>query len=150
MKPVWAAFPRIPWGSIGWRMGPGEQYWNQWIRWYKSLPQEDCLAYKEANTEPEEWLGFYAFIEEDKTPPWQQERERRINQAALPPTADERIIEEKYRIQWLITHHMKQIDFIFEETDEYKNCIIFADPTGSKWCLYLLKPFGGRLERLPA
>lgn len=150
MQPVWKVFPRIPWGSVGWRMGSGEEYWNQWISWYKSLSQEDRLSYKATYSEPKEWLGFYAYIEEGESPPWQLERERLINQAALPPAPDEKVIEEKYRVQWLITRHMKQVDFIFEETDTYKDRAIFVDPTGSRWCLYLLKPFGGRLERLSA
>lgn len=52
-KPVWVAFPKIPWGSIGWRMGPGEDYWHAWIAWFKAQSAEVRSSYKETWPEPE-------------------------------------------------------------------------------------------------
>lgn len=37
LSPVWITFPKIPWGSIGWRMGPGEDYWHSWAKCSRPL-----------------------------------------------------------------------------------------------------------------
>lgn len=35
MVPPWVKYPNLPLGSIGWRMGVGEDYWYKFIGWYK-------------------------------------------------------------------------------------------------------------------
>lgn len=60
MKPPWVEFPLIPRGSVGWRMGIGEQYWIKFDRWWKSLRPEKREDYARENPEPEGWDGFYS------------------------------------------------------------------------------------------
>ena len=41
MAPLWLKYPSIPEGSIGWRMGYGESYAEQFYQWfYKLTPEE--------------------------------------------------------------------------------------------------------------
>ncbi|SFQ34428.1 hypothetical protein SAMN03159339_6871 [Variovorax sp. 770b2] len=55
LSPVWITFPKIPWGSIGWRMGPGEDYWHSWAKWFKAASLQDRERYKTQWPEPEGW-----------------------------------------------------------------------------------------------
>ena len=63
LTPVWVTFPDIPWRSIGWRMGYGEEYWYLWKAWYTALPAQARTKYQETWPEPDAWRGFYAGIE---------------------------------------------------------------------------------------
>jgi hypothetical protein len=47
MLPPWVAFPMIPRGSIGWRMGPGEDYISDFYKWYLNLNDDERKKYKE-------------------------------------------------------------------------------------------------------
>ncbi|HEX4303119.1 MAG TPA: hypothetical protein VHZ78_10020 [Rhizomicrobium sp.] len=60
MKPPWIAHPEIEFMSIGWRMGPGEAYWDKFDAWYKALTPDRRDKYERENPEPESWVGFYA------------------------------------------------------------------------------------------
>lgn len=63
--PPWRAFPEIGLGSIGWRMGDGEDYWHIFHDWYADLTAERKAAYKAKYPEPAQvahglpWTGFY-------------------------------------------------------------------------------------------
>jgi hypothetical protein len=59
MKPPWLQFPEIKLGSLGWRMGDGEDYWYSWQDWYVSLSEEARSSYREKFPEPPSWEGFY-------------------------------------------------------------------------------------------
>jgi hypothetical protein len=72
LEPVWVAFPHIPWGSIGWRMGAGEHYWYTWMPWYRGLSLEERGQYKVVWPEPEGWTDFYRFVETGRKPKWAQ------------------------------------------------------------------------------
>lgn len=87
MQPVWIAFSRIPLGSIGWRMGAGEDYWHAWIPWIRSLPEAERDAYKFRWPEPDGWRDFYSFIETGKLPGWFLERQQKIAGAVTPPNS---------------------------------------------------------------
>ena len=63
MEPPWSAFPRIPFGSIGWRMGPGEDYWVAFSRYYERKTPEHRKRYAAENPEPSGWEGFYAVMD---------------------------------------------------------------------------------------
>ena len=59
LEPPWVVFDYPP-GSLGWRMGLGENYYNAWIKWWDNLwPQERRDAYAAKYPEPEQWSGFY-------------------------------------------------------------------------------------------
>jgi hypothetical protein len=59
MEPPWIAFPDIPSGSIGWRMGGGESFLMIWDRWYRKLSKDIRLQYQANHPEPTDWEGFY-------------------------------------------------------------------------------------------
>jgi hypothetical protein len=59
--PIWKMFP-YPWGSMGYRMGPGETYWNKWEGWYQSLSAAEQEQYRVENPEPDSWQHFYEMI----------------------------------------------------------------------------------------
>jgi hypothetical protein len=70
IEPPWIAFPNIPSGSIGWRMGDGETFLMTWDRWYRMISKEDRIKYQGNHPEPDSWIGFY------------KSREDRINRPA--------------------------------------------------------------------
>ena len=61
----WIAFPSIPMGSIGWRMGHGEDYWHIFDAWFRQLAPADRERVKLKYPEPKivwngiPWTGFY-------------------------------------------------------------------------------------------
>jgi len=67
MDPPWRRYPDIPAGSIGWRMGPGEDYYFEFYRWFSGLSNAEKAAYSEANQPPSGWQDLYKIIIED---PW--------------------------------------------------------------------------------
>jgi hypothetical protein len=59
MMPPWKKYPEIPPGSIGWRMGYGEDYWDEFDAWFTRLNAAQRQRYAEENAEPSGWEGFY-------------------------------------------------------------------------------------------
>lgn len=63
MAPPWVAFPNIDsFPSIGWRMGPGEDYLDAFSDWLTSLTQSEITEYQRQHPEPEKFRGVYTFI----------------------------------------------------------------------------------------
>jgi len=60
MDPPWLKFPKFPLGSIGWRMGAGEDYWYEWQDWYMAQSDEVRSSFRNRFAEPSGWEGFYA------------------------------------------------------------------------------------------
>ena len=60
--PPWRAFPDIGRHSIGWRMGPGEDYWMAFHGWLRELAPDEIARYVIKYPESGEWSGFYATI----------------------------------------------------------------------------------------
>ncbi len=58
-QPPWKAFPEYDRYSMGWRMGPGEDYWDAFHSWIRSLNKQDVDAFVASHPEPENWSGFY-------------------------------------------------------------------------------------------
>ncbi|WP_432664407.1 NADAR family protein [Wukongibacter baidiensis] len=65
MPPLWLMYPSITRYSIGWRMGYGEGYANEYFRWYSSLSTEEKQKYQQMFPEPKGWLGWYKDTDED-------------------------------------------------------------------------------------
>lgn len=141
-RPVWVTFPKIPWGSIGWRMGAGEDYWHAWVSWFKAQPVEARESYKEAWPEPEGWKSFYAFIETGAVPPWVSEQQCLVAEAAIPPTPEESVITGYHRMLWLIRHHFKRVRIDTLREDE-SLAEIHVAPDGSEWRLSASATRGG-------
>ena len=59
MEPPWLWFPDIPLGSVGWRMGAGEDYWYQWQDWYVAQSADLQGTVRACFAEPPGWEGFY-------------------------------------------------------------------------------------------
>jgi hypothetical protein len=49
----------IPRGSIGWRMGVGEQYLDDFRAWWSRTPRTIRLALRADHPEPDDWSGFW-------------------------------------------------------------------------------------------
>lgn len=59
LPPPWIAFPEIERYSIGWRMGYGEDYMDQWSTWFQGLTKEEQDAYQKLFPEPATWKGYW-------------------------------------------------------------------------------------------
>lgn len=54
--PPWQAFPKYPWGSINWREGDGEFWWeNVWQAFWKGLSKTEKQDYLDRQNSPREW-----------------------------------------------------------------------------------------------
>ncbi|WP_147336790.1 hypothetical protein [Pseudomonas abyssi] len=147
MNPLWNEFPRIPWGSAGWRMGFGETYLKQWNDWYINLSSCEKEKYESKYPEPPEWEGFYNYVKKGEKPPKILREEKLMAEAAVPPLPEEMVISEKYRVMWCMQRYMKNEYWPHEETEEYFNKLLFVEPNGFRWFFYSLKSGGFRFER---
>ena len=59
MVPPWIKYPNLPKGSMGWRMGQGEMYLDDFIKWYHSNTRQKRAEIMNTYKEPEDWQGFY-------------------------------------------------------------------------------------------
>ena len=59
MSPPWIQYPDMPRMSIGWRMGYGEDFLDNWLPWYNGLSERSKRKYRAKFPEPEEWKGYY-------------------------------------------------------------------------------------------
>ena len=59
MMPPWQKHPEIPPGSIGWRMGYGEDYRMSFDDWFKRQAEAEKRNYELTHPEPKGWEGFY-------------------------------------------------------------------------------------------
>jgi hypothetical protein len=142
MQPVWIAFPKIPWGSLGWRMGPGEDYWHSWVPWFKGLQQSERETYKIHWPEPEGWRDFYSFIETGSLPQWVREQQQKVTESAIPPQPGEVVIQGYHRVLWLIRHHFKRVR-VDRTLDDESIAEIHEAPDGSLWRLSAHATRGG-------
>ncbi|GHC46038.1 hypothetical protein GCM10007315_04580 [Gemmobacter tilapiae] len=62
MLPPWQYRPDIPRASMGWRMGPGEDYIMDFLNWYRALSVEQQQIYAKGHPEPNDWDGFLSSI----------------------------------------------------------------------------------------
>jgi hypothetical protein len=132
MNPLWKEFPSIPWGSIGWRMGWGEAYANQWSTWYESRSNAEREAYKLENPEPPEWNGFYSLVDHGTIPPWKIAMREEEHRAGKPPESGEEIIREAPRIRWLVKNYLARPKVNVQALDERFDSL-YVDPSGYVW-----------------
>ena len=59
MPPPWLAYRQIECCSIGWRMGYGEYYLDQFLEWFDSLSDEEQSEYRNLFPEPLTWKGWW-------------------------------------------------------------------------------------------
>lgn len=55
MAPLWLMYPEIPEGSIGWRMGYGEDYRIKFYKWFQTLSVEEQKEYNSKFPKPVCW-----------------------------------------------------------------------------------------------
>jgi hypothetical protein len=58
MVPPWIKYPNIPLGSIGWRMGMGEDYVDRFTAWYNKQHRNTHKLLWEKYPEPDMWKAF--------------------------------------------------------------------------------------------
>ena len=61
MVPPWLKYPNLPKESMGWRMGQGEAYLDNFRKWYFSNAREKRVEIMNKYPEPKEWKGFYKY-----------------------------------------------------------------------------------------
>jgi hypothetical protein len=72
VEPPWIKYPHIGLGSIGWRMGYGEEYWFTFADWYRTLGAGEKSELRDRYPEPVKveqghpWTGFYDRLEKYK------------------------------------------------------------------------------------
>ena len=44
-------------------MGSGEDYWHDWMAWYRALADDARHEYQSLWPQPESWAGFYVFVD---------------------------------------------------------------------------------------
>ena len=59
MVPPWVMYPAMPRASIGWRMGYGEEYWDDFRVWWLTQTAEVHSRVQTKYAEPPDWSGFY-------------------------------------------------------------------------------------------
>ena len=59
MPPPWLAYRQIECCSIGWRMGYGEYYLDQFLDWFDSLSNKEQSEYRTLFPEPLTWKGWW-------------------------------------------------------------------------------------------
>ena len=65
-QPPWALLPYER-DSIGWRMGAGEEAYDQFYKWFSGLTASERLEFARTNPEPPDWAGFFKMITDH---PW--------------------------------------------------------------------------------
>src|SRR6267142_1065903 len=138
MNPPWKEFPHIPCGSVGWRMGPGEDFWHLWTRWYSSLSLEERAEYKAKWPEPTDWMGFYGFHESGARPPWALERDEKVKAAGRPPLPNEEKITERYHFLWMMRHYLKKVGPAKMPAGA-EWAALYVAPNGDKWTVIVAK-----------
>ncbi len=59
LPPPWEKYPELDTRSIGWRMGYGEAFLDEWQAYYHGLSPAGRLRYRQMYPAPEKWIGFY-------------------------------------------------------------------------------------------
>lgn len=59
LPPPWEKYPELHRASIGWRMGYGEAYMEEWDAYFYGLSPAGRSRYQQIFTPPKEWHGFY-------------------------------------------------------------------------------------------
>jgi hypothetical protein len=70
LVPPWIFNNKRPRGSIQWRMGSGEEFYNMFYRKFSDLSQIDQTSFIKQFPEPASWVGFYKMILDN---PWPSE-----------------------------------------------------------------------------
>jgi hypothetical protein len=66
LLPPWKKYPETPAGSIGWRMGAGEDYFDMFYRWFSALNDAEWTRFASENPEPAGWRLYQTITEH----PW--------------------------------------------------------------------------------
>jgi hypothetical protein len=65
LDPPWIALP-IPYGSMGWRMGGGEDYMTEWHEFWEQLSDSQRSLYFQYHCPPGEWKEWAKRLKEKK------------------------------------------------------------------------------------
>lgn len=67
MLSPWEKYPELPKGRAGWRMGYGEEYMNEFWKWFSRLTEDEKKRFELDHPEIAGWEGFYNRI---RASPW--------------------------------------------------------------------------------
>ena len=73
MVAPWVQYPELPHGSLGWRMGYGEAYLDDFLEWMYEQDKNVIDQFFRQYPVPEEWNSFFDYhLEKMKTQkiPW--------------------------------------------------------------------------------
>jgi hypothetical protein len=59
LAPPWEKYPELGFGSMGWRMGYGEAYLDEWEAYFYGLSPAGRERYQQMFPAPDGWAGFY-------------------------------------------------------------------------------------------
>lgn len=59
MVPPFVKYPRMARVVVGWRMGEGEKYWDEFRAWWGRQPAGVRATVRDAYPEPLGWVMFY-------------------------------------------------------------------------------------------
>lgn len=106
LMPPWAAIPAIPLGSIGWRMGGGEDYWHGFFDWLHGLSVKEQAAFRAKYPEPETvteglpWTGIYDRAAASHAQKTQSRLEREKAQTEFDERRHEDFLRDRFPEFW--------------------------------------------------
>ena len=62
LHPPWLKYPNLLRRSMGWRMGLGEAYLNDFSVWWSRQPRNVRVAVRAKYPEPQDWSGFWSSL----------------------------------------------------------------------------------------
>jgi len=127
-------------------MGFGEKHWHEWCSLFSALPDAERTRYQINWPEPEDWKGFYQFIQTGEAPPWYVERQQRIAAAARAPDEGETEIRDPDRIAWMLQTYLKTPKTVARLWGYGCSDHLYCDPHGNTWCLCV--PTNGQVAHL--
>jgi hypothetical protein len=113
-------------------MGPGEDYWHDWAKWFHAMPSHLQDEYRLKWAEPNGWTGFYEFIVNGTTPPWLV-KQREVQDRQRPPETTENRIEDPDRVRWMGRRYLTQTNG--RDPNSAKWAPIYVGPDGDFWKL---------------
>ena len=83
MPPPWLMYPEIPLGSIGWRMGYGENYLDHFNQWFSNLNKNEQDQYDLLFPKPKHWCITQSQLDFNSTLLWAEDTKPAYSQTQL-------------------------------------------------------------------
>lgn len=80
-------------------------------------------------------------------PPWREQLTKRMEEAAKPLKPEESVVDDYYRIAWLVRNQLKEVAAVTQRADEDK-AWLYREHDGTEWRLSLFNQSGMQLTKL--